>query len=176
VRDPTPSERSLERFRKLHDQTARPLWRYLARCSGDPALADDLLQESYMRLLATETQDLEEAHMRNLLFRIATNLLRDHWRHEVRCAAAPLDQEPARRDGTKLETRVDLSRLLEELVPRDRQLLWLAYAEGSSHREIAEAVGLREASIRPMLFRARERFASLLRRGGWEHAEEKRTR
>jgi RNA polymerase sigma-70 factor, ECF subfamily len=47
--------------------------------------------------------------------------------------------------------------------PRDRQLLWLAYAEGYSHHEIAEVTGLASASIRLLLFRARRKMARLLR-------------
>jgi RNA polymerase sigma-70 factor (ECF subfamily) len=47
--------------------------------------------------------------------------------------------------------------------PRDRQLLWLAYAEGYSHREIAAITGLASASIRLLLFRARRKIARLLR-------------
>jgi RNA polymerase sigma-70 factor (ECF subfamily) len=46
--------------------------------------------------------------------------------------------------------------------PRDRQLLWLAHAEGYSHREIAEVTGLGSASIRLLLFRARRKIARLL--------------
>jgi RNA polymerase sigma-70 factor (ECF subfamily) len=43
-------------------------------------------------------------------------------------------------------------------------MLWLAYAEGASHREIAEVLGLRPGSLKPMLFRARRRLAALLGR------------
>jgi RNA polymerase sigma-70 factor (ECF subfamily) len=46
--------------------------------------------------------------------------------------------------------------------PRDRQLLWLAHAEGYSHNEIAEVTGLGSASIRLLLFRARRKIARLL--------------
>ena len=52
---------------------------------------------------------------------------------------------------------------LAQMRPRDRQLLWLAYAEGYSHREIAEVTGLASASIRLLLFRARRKIARLLR-------------
>jgi RNA polymerase sigma-70 factor, ECF subfamily len=45
-------------------------------------------------------------------------------------------------------------------------LLWLAYVEGSSHKEIGEIVGLRSASVRLLLFRARRKLAGLLRRRG----------
>ena len=52
---------------------------------------------------------------------------------------------------------------LKRMRPRERQLLWLAYAEGYSHREIAEITGLASASIRLLLFRARRKVARLLR-------------
>src|SRR5690348_2768914 len=71
-------------FAAFYERSARPLWAYLARVSGDPALAEDLLQESYIRFLSADaprTSDLDgEVAARRYLFRIATNLLRDHWR------------------------------------------------------------------------------------------------
>jgi RNA polymerase sigma-70 factor (ECF subfamily) len=61
---------------------------------------------------------------------------------------------------------------MAELSPRDRQMLWLAYVEGASHREIAKALGLRAASIRSMLFRARQRLAEQLKARGLRPQEE----
>src|SRR4030067_421668 len=57
--------------------------------------------------------------------------------------------------------RTDLSRAMQRLKPRDRAMLWLAYAEGSSHREIAQAPGGRPGSMKMLLFRARRRPAAL---------------
>jgi RNA polymerase sigma-70 factor (ECF subfamily) len=51
---------------------------------------------------------------------------------------------------------------MSRLKPRERAMLWLAYAEGASHREIAEALGLRTASLKILLFRARKKLADLL--------------
>ena len=51
--------------------------------------------------------------------------------------------------------------------PRDRSLLWLAYVEGCSHREIAEVMGIKPASVKVLLSRARERLAPMLQRGGY---------
>ena len=45
-----------------------------------------------------------------------------------------------------------------------REMIWLAYALGSSHQEIAEALGLRTGSVKPLLFRARRKLAALLGR------------
>jgi RNA polymerase sigma-70 factor (ECF subfamily) len=56
------------------------------------------------------------------------------------------------------------------LKPRDREILWLAYAEGASHKEIAEVLGLRPTSLKMLLFRARRRLAELLGRTEPEHA------
>ena len=67
-------------FRHLYQRTARPLWAYLLRSCGDLALADDLLQEAYLRMLRSGFEGEDDDRRRNYLFRIATNLLRDHFR------------------------------------------------------------------------------------------------
>ena len=64
-------------FRAFYDRTAGALWGYLSRISGDRQVADDLLQESYYRLLKATVAFESEAHRRNYLYRIATNLVRD---------------------------------------------------------------------------------------------------
>src|SRR6185295_20275011 len=64
-------------FRVFYDRTARPVWAYLSRMTGDQRLADDLLQETYYRFLRARGTHDSDAHRRNYLFRIATNLVRD---------------------------------------------------------------------------------------------------
>ena len=71
-------------FRLFYERTARPVWAYLSRLSGDARLADDLLQEVYYRFLRANVIHESDAHRRNYLFRIATNLVRDHWRRAGR--------------------------------------------------------------------------------------------
>ncbi len=158
-----------ECFRIFYQRTARPLWAYLARLSRDQALADDLVQEAYCRFLAGVRPEMSGAHQRNYLFRIATNLLRDHWRqtrNEPRTLAEPdeaLKIPSDERTADQIQVRQDLSRALARLNPREHALLWLAYVLGSSHKEIAEMLGLKSASIRLLLFRARRKLADLLR-------------
>jgi RNA polymerase sigma-70 factor, ECF subfamily len=160
-----------ESFRIVYKRTARPLWGYLARVSGDPALADDLLQECYCRFLSLENPPQEEAHRKNYLFRIATNLLRDHWRATHRhgeTAIEAADIPSQDHEVANVPLRSDLGHALAKLKPRERQLLWLAYAEGASHREIAKTSGMKEASIRPLLFRARQKLLALIGGAGLE--------
>lgn len=154
-----------EAFAAFYERSARPLWAYLARVSGDAALADDLLQESYIRFLCADHPEDGEVSARRYLFRIASNLMRDYWR---RPRAASIDDLPeelfcARDRSGECDSRMWLGPALKRMRPRERQLLWLAYAEGYSHREIAEITGLASASIRLLLFRARRKVARLLR-------------
>ncbi len=160
-------------FRAFYERTARPLWAYLARVSGDSALADDLLQETYYRFLRAARADVGEVALRSYLFRIATNLLRDHWRRTRTGATASLEEAsdmPSGSSTASTEERVGwqsaLGRALARLRPRERAVLWMAYVEGSTHREIAEITGLKARSIRILLFRARRKLAGLLRRVG----------
>ncbi len=156
-------------FAAFYERSARPLWAYLVRASCDASLADDLMQESYVRFLCAErapslNEDGEVA-ARLYLFRIATNLLHDHWR---RPRAASIDELPeelfsADSNTAQTEAQAELGPALRRMKPRERQLLWLAHAEGYSHREIAQVTGLAAASIRLLLFRARRRLARILR-------------
>lgn len=157
-----------EEFHVFYSRTARPLKAYLMSVSGgDFALADDLLQESYFRFLRAEFEATDETHQKNYLFRIATNLLRDHHRRR-RPEVSELPEITDTSDrGDRAHLRSDLSRALRALKPRDRKMLWLAHVEGFSHREIGEVLGLKRDSVRPMLFRARQRLADVLRAGGF---------
>jgi RNA polymerase sigma-70 factor (ECF subfamily) len=155
-------------FAGFYSRSARPLWAYLARVSADPALADDLMQESFVRFLcAAHPASLAvegEVAARRYLFRIATNLLRDHWRrpHSTSIEELPEEFLAAGLSSAQADSQAILGPALAQMRPLDRQLLWLAHAEGYSHREIAEVTGLASASIRLLLFRARRKIARLL--------------
>jgi len=163
-------------FRTFYDRTARPLWSYVYRTTGNAAVADDVMQESYYRFLRVRFTELDQEYMKNYLFRIATNLMRDHWRHAKIEPSAPVVREhdgperatiaAANPRERQLDLEADVMGVMQTLKRRERELLWLAYVEGSSHREIAATVGLREQSVRGLLFRARNKLAKLLRRRG----------
>ena len=164
-------------FRSFYDKTARPLWSYISRICGDPALADDFLQEAYLRFLRAPRLEQDDSLMKAYLYKIATNLITDHWRQTAREQRLVVQshsdenfrEEPspsARKAEDNILLNRDLSRVFQELKPVERALLWLAYIEGSEHREIAVTLGLKEKSIRVLLFRARQKLGRLLRRRG----------
>jgi RNA polymerase sigma-70 factor (ECF subfamily) len=157
-------------FRAFYDRTARALWAYLYRLTRDGGRADDLLQETYYRFLRAADAPVDEAHRRNYLYRIATNLVRD----EARRARGPHVELPVDEGAQSLSVpasaaetaaaKADVGRAMARLSARERELLWLAYAEGATHREIADVLGLKSSSIKLLLFRARRRLAHILRR------------
>jgi RNA polymerase sigma-70 factor, ECF subfamily len=157
-----------EAFRSFYEQTARSIWAYLARTTGDDRLADDLLQETYYRFLRARIAFENDDHRRHYLFRIATNLVRDHRRRPRRddvdmteAVEGGAADQLARLDDRAVR-RIDLARAMEQLKPRERSLLWLAYAQGFSHEEIAALLGLKTASLKALLYRARQRVIALL--------------
>src|SRR5215472_4364796 len=70
-------------FRAFYERTARGVWAYLARVTGDRQIADDLLQETYYRFLRANAVHDSEKHRRNSLYKIATNLAKDARRRSV---------------------------------------------------------------------------------------------
>jgi len=151
-------------FRAFHERTSRGLWAYVVATCRDRALADDVVQESYLRLLQARGAPADEEGRRRYLFRIATNLLHDERRGAARHAALEESELPPTKAARPEDA--DVGRALRELEPRDRRLLWLAHVEGFSHREIAEAIGVGEMSVRVLLYRARQRMAARLSGGG----------
>ena len=153
-------------FRALYDRTARALWLYLVRLTANSDLADDLLQETYYRFLRSRATYESDAHRQNSLFRIATNLAVDSRRrvHRARLVGIPDEQLTAPGDlASDAVRRADLEKAMARLKPRERAMLWLAYAQGSTHRDIAGTLGVKAQSVRLLLFRARHKLAELLR-------------
>jgi RNA polymerase sigma-70 factor (ECF subfamily) len=156
-----------ESFCAFHEQTARRLRAYLrSALRDDVTLAEDILQESYFRLLKAELPaGMDDAWRRNYLYRIATNLIRDH-RRSRQMEPLPDEREYEARQNSFDEAR-DIRQVFDRLKPKERDLLWLAYVERFSHSEIAELLNAGTASIRPMLARARANFAGMLKRRGY---------
>jgi len=154
-------------FHALYRRTAGSLRTYAARVLGNATYADDIVQESYLRLVRSPPATDDPQQLRAFLFRVASNLIIDYWRrgrHEVGRADESMDACTA--PGPDIPLRLDMARVFERLTPQQRQLMWLAYVEGADHREIATALGLRERSVRVLLLRTRRKLAQLLRAGG----------
>ncbi len=154
-------------FHVLYRRTAAGLRAYAARVLGNATDADDIVQESYLRLVRSPPATNDPQQLRAFLFRVASRLIVDHWRRGRHESGRPDESADTRgAPGPDIPLRLDMARVFEQLNPQQRQLMWLAYVEGADHREIAAALGLRERSVRVLLHRTRHKLAQLLREGG----------
>ena len=165
----SPAPMDEARFELLYRRMAGSLWSYLFRLTGDAAVADDLLQKSFLRFLRANPTLASEEHTRRWIFRTATNLAFDHFREKKRERAR--DEATQRSEsGPSMEPREvlrhDMMKTFRELKPRERALLWLAHVEGADHEDIGEALGVKAKSVKVLLFRARKKLGELLTKRG----------
>ena len=162
---------SREQLELFYRRTAPALRSYIRRVAANPSIADDILQESYVRLL--NAPPLPEARLKSYLYRIATNQITDYHRAQSRerrwWQLAPRRNEAV---DSKVELSPDMDRLFAQASEQERALLWLAYVEGADHREIAAILDLKEKSVKVLLFRARRKMEEILKRHGIERSHE----
>ncbi|HSN68116.1 MAG TPA: sigma-70 family RNA polymerase sigma factor [Thermoanaerobaculia bacterium] len=149
-------------FEAFYRRAARPLWAYLQRMMGDAAAADDLSQKAFIQLLRTPLLSHDEAALRGLLYRTATNMAIDEIRRRKREREGWLGFFGSAPREDAVEIRHDVGRAFGKLKPKERALLWLAHVEGFDHRELAQVVGVEPGSVRVLLVRARKRLGAEL--------------
>ncbi len=157
-------------FEAFYASTARTLHGYLCRLSGDSATADEVLQETYIRMLNAPMMD--ELPRKAYLYTTATNLLRDRWRKLKREQKLWEMSELTERVHQKLSLPLDMASVFDHLSAKERAILWLAHVEEMSHQEIGAILGVKEKSVRVMVFRAREKAKSLLEKAGFRGSHE----
>jgi RNA polymerase sigma-70 factor, ECF subfamily len=153
-----------DRFVELYDMHFPRVWRFLDRLSGDPALASDITQDTFVRLYQRGAPPDEPIAW---LITVALNLLRNRRSTEqrrqrlmsvVRSEATLADPARAADEtvdaaDTQGRVRAALARVSE----RERQLLLLR-AEGYRYHELAAALALNPASVGALLARAKRAF------------------
>lgn len=146
-------------FAKLYPS----LFRYLQRLTGDDDVAEDIAQESFVRLLK---QPLPEAEVRPWVFTVAMNLVRDRARKNDRrqrllnTAPELVRRAPLPDEDVERAERIDAVRqVLSRLPERDRQLL-LMREEGFKYDEIARVIGVAPASVGTLIARALKKFVA----------------
>ena len=145
------------------------LYRYAARFTGDADLAEDVVQDTFVRL--AERPPARDGQIRAWLFRVATTIAIDAMRGSRRRLALvrgrperqPVGDPPPdpAAELERAETRGRVRAALASLGEKERAVL-LMREEGFAHREIAEAVGTTTGSVGTMIARALEKLARQL--------------
>lgn len=141
---------------------------YLTRMLGDRSLAEDLLQETFLRLCRFAPQLRDDTELCPWLLTVARNLCRSQWRRATlerahmlaaREPPAPISPFDAL-SGAELEQR--LTWALSQLPFEQRELLILLGVEGLPGETVAAILGIQPVALRQRLSRARKQLASLL--------------
>jgi RNA polymerase sigma-70 factor (ECF subfamily) len=152
-----------QEFVRLYERAAPALRSYLRLLCRNAALADDLLQDGFLRMLRVDVSRLDDHQLKSYLYKAATSVAMDHFRAQKRELQGLGDLQGESESIVDLDLPQDMNLALRALKPQQQVLLWLAYVEGFEHREIAPLLGLGENSIRVLLFRARQQLAAILK-------------
>ena len=167
VVESSQSESISSTFEALFLEHWAHIYRLLCRLVGDPAEAEDLALETFVRLYQKNPLSQPESNPGGWLHRVATNLglhsirsWKRRERYELTAGKYALEEtsedNPAEilaREEEQLMARLALAKMSE----RQSQLLILRYS-GFSYKEIAEALKLAPTSIGPLLLRAEREF------------------
>ncbi len=155
----------------LYDQHHQALFRYIWLRVGEHALAEDLTGDVFVRMLAALPRYRPtQATFRAWLYRIAHNLLVDHYRKEGNRASVPLQQAETQsaEDDTPLmlfEQKLTIERLryaLSTLEQTQREVVTLRFLSGLSLQETAVVLGKTEAAIKALQHRGLAALRSAL--------------
>ncbi len=144
----------------LLDRYRSRLFGFLIRRIGDPSAAEDLFQETWLRVVRARERFDPARRFSTWLFHIANNLCRDRARRRAvagRYAESMLEQtrnDPGRRSAPPLDERLDMQRRLAALPDHLREVLLLRYYHQLGEREIAEAVGVPPGTVKSRLHSA----------------------
>lgn len=151
-------------FNRLVVQFTSDLKRYAYWLSGDPSVADDLVQETLLRAWRSLTQLRDPKAVKGWLF---TTLRRENARRFERIqpnySDIELDTLCADGVGADVESDTEVMREAISRLPKDyREPLLLQIVGGYGYQEIADMLGVTQSAVTSRLFRARQKLCDML--------------
>lgn len=164
---------NLRAFEVLYGRHKGPLYRFLRRQLRDPALAEELFQDVWQRVIAARAGWKPEAAFSTWLYRVAHNRLNDHWRAARHRPAAPADAElridaipdpeTPERTLSEFEQRRRLQLALEELPDEQREVVLLRLEQELTLEQIGEITGAGRETVKSRLRYAMDKLRTRLR-------------
>lgn len=161
MREPEPAtvraaaDGDLDAFEGLVRAFQEPVWRFLRGMVNDPALAEDLAQETFLRVFSRLDTFAYRSRFSTWLFQIARNLAVDALRSRERRQLLPLRIGP-RSAPPGHELRGEVAEAVRSLSPKLREPLLLIEIMGFSCRETAEILSIPEGTVKSRMFHARK--------------------
>ena len=154
-------------FERLYSAHAQGLFGFLAYRTGDRALAEDLLADTFERALRARRRfDPRKAGSKTWIYSIALNLLRDHARRrQAEARALGRVPDPAPVAGGPLERvaeRDELARAMAELSEEEREAIALRYGADLTLPEIAKLTGEKLTTVEGRVYRGLRKLRELV--------------
>jgi RNA polymerase sigma-70 factor (ECF subfamily) len=156
-------------FEAIYEAFRPRLFGFLARLSRRRDVAEDLLEETWLRLVTRASDLTDDTRLGPWLFTVARNLFSSWCRHRALhedrlfdgalCWPGALPRESPFEATARSETERRLEAALAHLPSKDREVLLLVAGEELSPSEAAAVLGLAPETVRKRLQRARERLA-----------------
>lgn len=160
-------------FQTLYSRHRGPLFRHLARQVRDAALAEELFQDVWQRVITARERYRPDAKFATWLYQIAHNRVTDHWRAKQHRPEAPADAdelaarvpdpETPERQLSAFEERRRLQLALEELPDDQREVVLLRLEQELSLEEIGEITGVGRETVKSRLRYAMDKLRARLR-------------
>jgi RNA polymerase sigma factor (sigma-70 family) len=157
-------------FEEIFATHHRVVYRYACALARDGGLAEDIVQEVFIRLYKNPDAARNEELLRAWLLRVTANVAQNMLRGRSRAAArdeafmilaSQMSENPQPDEALLREAEISNARqALNQIREPVRSCLLLKH-EGLSHREISKALGVKEASVGSMIARGRREFIKL---------------
>ena len=151
----------LDAFTELARAYQPLLWRFLRHLVGDPALAEDLTQETFLRVYQRLDTYRFQAKFSTWVFQVARNAGIDALRSRARRERLLAALVPAR-SLPDPSARTEVEAALASLPPKLREAVVLVEVFGFSHREVAAVLAIPEGTVKSRVFRARRQLVAWL--------------
>ncbi len=165
------TDRSDQAFRQLFEEYAPKIRSYMMRQGADPALAEELAQETLLTVWRKAAlYSAEKGSATTWIFTIARNLRIDRLRRQSawqeltdeQAAAIPSDDEPPDVTVSLRQRQARVQAVLRELPPDQLVVVTLGFIEGLSHSEIAERLNLPLGTVKSRIRLAYQKVRAAL--------------
>ena len=145
-------------FEQFYEATWSGLRGFLRNRGGASHALDDLVQEAYLRFLSKPPRGTHFQQQKSYLYQIAIRLHIDAQRRNSPILPIAPGMELAIDSEPKIQALLDWEHLVETLNEKERNLLWLAYAEEFEHQEISKILGIQRGSVKVLLHRIKTKI------------------
>ncbi len=148
----------LAAFEQLVRAYQQHVWRFLRRLLGDPTVAEDVTQETFLRVFRRLSTFTFEAKFSTWVFQIARNAGIDELRSRQRRTRLESVAPPRRRSAASPEARAEIEAALASLPVDLREAVVLVEVVGLRYHEVARVLGVPEGTVKSRMFSARSRL------------------